>query len=425
MINNIVACFAASRYWQDRAELDRAFAGIAARTETPDRAVKLIVDGQGADALQGAKGGTLVIVPMSGAVQRDILKAAEGFEAIVLYAAYVEGNLPEELADLLLQNNAAPTLMDCWSVLRKTHQKALLAMDFKELARWTRLLDAWQGMKGKTLLLIGETEPWVISVSRDLQDYQKLGLTVRKVPQDEVAALYEATSAEEAQPFVRKYADHAGGCVEPSAQDIVNAGRMAAALLKTLEKHRADGLAIACFNLLSLGTTSCMGVSFINDSTDKIAACEGDLDSAVTMLMLRQLTKTSVWMANPGLRPDDLVNFSHCTAPLSADGEMDCPFILRSHHESGIGASLQVDLPVKARLTACRISARWGTFTCQGASSEPGPRYKACRTQLNIRFDDFDRYLKTALGCHQVFCFEDVREDFETLAGWMGLAPEA
>ena len=70
MTNNIVACFAASRYWQDRAELDRAFAGIAARTETPDRAVKLIVDGQGADALQGAKGGTLVIVPMSGAVQR-------------------------------------------------------------------------------------------------------------------------------------------------------------------------------------------------------------------------------------------------------------------------------------------------------------------------------------------------------------------
>lgn len=425
MTGNTVTCFAASRYWQDRAELDRAYAGIAARLEAPGRTVRLVVDGDGADMLASGTGGTLVIVPMSGAVQRDILGAAGGFDAVVLYAAYVAGNLEEELTDLLLQYNAAPTLMDCWSVLRKTHPKALLAMNPAELARWTRLLDAWRGMRGKKLLLIGETEPWVISVSRDPEDYKKLGLTVQKVPQEEVAALYRETSEEEAAPFVRKYAQGAAGCVEPTARDIQNAGRMAAALLKTLEKHQADGLAIACFNLLSLGTTSCLGVSYINDSTGKVAACEGDLDSAVTMLMLRQLTKTSVWMANPGLRPDGLVSFSHCTAPLAADGEMDCPFILRSHHESGIGASLQVDLPVQSRLTACRVSARWGSYTCQGAASEAGPRYQACRTQLNIRFDDFDQYLQTALGCHQVFCFEDVREDFRTLAGWMGLKPEA
>lgn len=423
-MENLIACFAASRYWQDRAELDKAFGEITGELGAAAGSAILIVDGKSAEALSDRQGGALVILPMSGAIQTDILRASEGFDAVVLYAGYVAGNLPAASAGLMLKYNAAPTLMDCWSVLRKTHQRALLALNRAELARHLRLLGAYRNLKGKKLLLIGETEPWVISVSRDLESYRRLGLVIQQVQQGEVAALYETVTDEEARPYFEKYSGGATACVEPTAMDIHNAARMTAALLRTLDKYEADGLAIACFNLLSLGTNSCMGVSYINDSTTKVAACEGDLDSAVTMLMLKQLTRTSVWMANPGLHPDSLVNFSHCTAPLAADGVMDCPFVLRSHHESGIGASLQVELPTRVRLTACRISGRWGTYTCQGATGENGPREEACRTQLYVRFDDFDRYIGTALGCHQVFCFEDVADDFRLLAAWMGFEPE-
>ena len=132
-------------------------------------------------------------------------------------------------------------------------------------------------------------------------------------------------------------------------------------------------MAIACFNLLSLGTTSCLGVSYINDCTAQMAACEGDLDSAVTMLMMKRLTDTKPWMANPGLHPKGIVNFSHCTAPLAVDGRQDCPYILRSHHESGIGVSLQVEIPGSVRLTACRVSGVWGTFTGAGRDGGTGP----------------------------------------------------
>ncbi len=418
-----IACFASSRYWKDRGELETVFRELVDALGLPGREARLVVDGAGLGELDG-KPDALVAVPMSGAVQKDILRAAEGADSVVLYAGYVKGNAPSRGTERMLENNAAPTLMDCWAVLRKTHPRALLALDRDQLARRLKLLGARRKLAGARLLLIGDTEPWVVSVSRDPEAYRRLGVEVVRVAQEEVAGLYRSATDEEARAVFERYSRSARACVEPTEGDLRNAARMTTALLKALERHRADGLAIACFNLLSLGTTSCVGVSYINGCTDKVAACEGDLDSAVTMLMLRQLTGTGLWMANPGLHPDGTINFSHCTAPVTADGTAGCPFTLRSHHESGIGASLQVELPSPARLTACRVSGLWGSFTVQGATGMAGPPEPCCRTQLYVRFDDMDRYLRTALGCHQVFCFEDVREDFATLASWMGLKPE-
>ncbi len=418
-----VAFFAASRYWQKEEELQATFAELQTGLQSFAENIRLVVDGQGVEDLPGGPAAALVIVPMSGAVQKDILRAAERFGNVVLYAGYIQGNASDRATGLMVKYNAAPTLMDSWSVLRKRHPRAVLALDREELAHRLRAMAAFQSLQGAKLLLIGEPEPWVISVSRSLEDYRKLGIRVEQIPQREVADLYEATTEEEGGPYFAKYRQGAQSCVEPTEQDVKNAGRMTAALLKTMERHGADGIALACFNLLSLGTTSCLGVSYINDCTDKIAACEGDLDSAVTMLMLKRLTDTKVWMANPGLHPKGVVNFSHCTAPLRVDGRSDRPFILRNHHESGIGASLQVEMPA-GRLTACRVSGAWGTYTAQGATGEAGPREECCRTQLYVRFDDFDRYVNTALGCHQVFCFEDVTRDFAMLAEWMGLKPE-
>jgi L-fucose isomerase-like protein len=423
-MKKIAACFAASRYFGDRAELERVYGELCMGLQSIATDCRLIVDGQGVDELPAQADALLIIVPMSGAVQKDILRAAERFAAVVLYGAYILGNVSDSASALMVKNNAAPTLMDSWSVLRKRHARALLALNAAELSRRVRLIAAYGELQGKKLILIGEPEPWVISVSRNLDDYRKLGITVTQVAQQEVADLYARMTEADAKPYFDKYRGGAAACVEPTESDLMNAARMTAALVQTLENHQADGMAIACFNLLSLGTTSCIGVSYINDCTDKIAACEGDLDSAITMLMVKQLTDTKVWMANPGLHPQGVVNFSHCTAPLAVNGVCDCPYTLRSHHESGIGASLQVEMPSGVRLSACRVSGAWGTFTAQGATGETGPREECCRTQLYVRFDDFDRYLQTALGCHQVFCFEDVTADFTTLARWLGFTPE-
>lgn len=408
--------FASKRYWSDAEKLRQAFDVLAAQWGG-DHPCVLCTDGEqprpAADCM--------VAVPMSGAVQRELLGAARGYACTVVLAAYVRGNAPQSVTDEMLRCNAAPTVMDCWAVLRRTHPCAQLALSACDLARALRLQEAYLYVRTARLLLIGDTEPWVVSNSADAASYEKrFGLTVKRVPQAQLAALYRAADRRQAEPYYAHFRAGAARCEEPTDDDLWRAARMASALVQLMESHRAQGCALACFNLLREGTNCCLGVSYINDCTGMVAACEGDLDSAVTMLMMKKLTSTRLWMANPGLQPDGSVHFSHCTAPLCAAGEA-LPCTLRSHHESGIGVSLQVELPAERRVTACRVSDEASCITVQNGTTAAGPYECACRTQLYVHFDDPQHYLDTALGCHQVFAFEDIARDVRTLAGWFGL----
>ena len=137
------------------------------------------------------------------------------------------------------------------------------------------------------------------------------------------------------------------------------------------------------------------------------------------MLLLKKLGVRRLWMANPALCPDGAVQFSHCTAPLWPQRAVT----LRSHHESGIGVSIQSEMP-EGKVTACRISAAAGAATVQAGTARQGKRLSVCRSQMYVDFADPDRYLRTALGCHQVFAFEDCAGPAAALARMLGLQVE-
>ena len=96
-------------------------------------------------------------------------------------------------------------------------------------------------------------------------------------------------------------------------------------------------------------------------------------------------------------------------------------YVLRSHHESGIGVSLQVEMPANRTITACRISNEAADMTIHKGTSLPGKYETACRTQMYVRLDDMEHYLDTALGCHQVFAFEDITKRLQGIARMFGL----
>lgn len=415
----VYAFFAARRYWPQEEALQAVYGRLAARTGAPERC-RLIVDGAGLDALPA--GGCLVAAPLSGAVQRQVLAAAEGRGAVVLYAAYVQGNAEGPDCSAMLRANAAPTVMDAWAVLRRRGPEVMLAASEGQLSACLRLARAAGAVRGARLLAIGPAEPWVISPPADTETYKRLlGVEVAAVPQRELAALYESAGRAQAAPYRDWFAARCAMGREPGEEDVWNGARMAWALETLLARYAADGAAIACFALLRLGATACLGVSYVNGCTRRVAACEGDLDSAVTMLALKQLTDTRPWMANPALQPDGTVHFSHCTAPVCPAGE-DLPCTLRSHHESGIGAALEVALPAGMTVTACRIGAATGQMTVHRGVIQAGPPLPACRTQAYVRFDDPARYLATCLGCHQVFAFADIAGEARALGGLLGLA---
>ncbi len=414
----ILCCFAARRYWTDKDELNGAFEHIRKELSKLCSEAYLVDDSFDLNTFDGHKADLMIAIPMSGAVQPRILEVAHHFGHVLLFAGYVNGSFGT-VSQRMLVLNSAPAVMDVYALLKRQHGSIDLCVSREELQNRARALGVIESLKGCKLLAIGKTEPWVISSVKNWDIVrEKFGIEIVDVEQSELVELYN--SVQDDNCYAEQWTENAAGLVEPTSSDVSDASRMQAALIKLIEKYNARGAAIACFQLLKTGTTACLGVSYINTYTDYVVSCEGDMDSAITMLIMKQLAQDSVWMANPNIQPDGTVNFVHCTAPTIINGEK-CEYILRNHHESGIGVSTQVELPQNLEMTACRISNNLSQITIRKCVGICGDYEPSCRTQLRVRFDDFDRYIKTALGCHQMFVFSDVTQELEYISKILGL----
>lgn len=411
----LVAIFFSSKYWNKEAERQQVTADISRRFEE-DRVIA-IVDGRLPEMENYGEYDALLAIPASGSVQPDIISFSEAFTKVILFAAYVPGNFELELTDKMLCKNAAPTLMDTYGVLKRREDKVItLQKKWQELSQYRKVLDAYNSVQQGKITVIQGPEPWVISVSKDYELYEKqLGIQVDVATQDELINLYEDTTFEEALEIYWYFRGDAKEIVEPTEEDLVNCSRMAKAMLKLIENHECSGIAIACFNLICrTGVNPCLGVSYINSVTDYFAACEGDIDSAITMLLMRKLTKEKPWMANPCLQEDDTVNFAHCTAPLQVAGKKQS-FLLRNHHETGVGASPRVFYDTGLKISLLRYSGVLNEMTIHSGESINGRYEPNCRTQMRIAIENYDHYLSTVLGCHQVITFEDITGDMREL----------
>jgi len=411
----LTALFFSRKYWPVEDEIVQAIEIIKENTDTQDVAV--IINGD-FSAVPQKDYDALVAVPMSGSVQPDIIHAAKEFKHIALYAAYVQGSLPLEWTNRILCANAAPTVMDVYGVLKRDLEKTVLLLNgHKAFLQYQRACRAYERVKNGRLLMIGEPEPWVISISRNYEDYERnLGVSIVSAEQNELIELYHATNFEEAEAVYQFFRNGAMRIFEPTNEDMIRCARMAWALERLLRRYSADGAAISCFNLIGqTGVNPCIGVSHINSATDRFVACEGDIDSAITMLMMKELTDEKPWMANPILMEDDTITFSHCTAPFLVHGENQA-FTLRNHHETGIGVSPCVSYRPGLQMTLLRYSGISNALTVNTGESLPTELLPTCRTQLRIRLADYHRFISNVIGCHQVMTFQNIEKEARLLS---------
>lgn len=407
--------FFATKYWKDGAGITEAVA--QAKEKFAGYEVTKVVDGMPDKDPDIASCDVCVAVPFSGSVQPDIIRLTGTCRHIILFAGYVSGNFSSEIRERMIYNNAGPTLMDVHAVLRQDSEKAvMIARTFAELTHRLELFRACIAVQNGRITVIGKPEDWVISVERDYTVYRKnLGVRIDIATQEELIELYRETPQTDAEEIYHYFADDAGQICEPDPGTMQHCARLAAALLRLIKRHHSDGIAIACFDLIGrLGVNPCLGLSYINGETPYVAACEGDIDSAVTMLLMKHLTREKLWMANPWLEADRSINFAHCTAPLLLHGQKQ-KFILRSHHETGIGASPRVYYDKDIPMSIIRYSGRTNALTINRGRSVDGEYEPSCRTQLRVVPEDYDHFIDTNLGCHQVMTFEDITGDVAKL----------
>lgn len=173
---------------------------------------------------------------------------------------------------------------------------------------------------------------------------------------------------------------------EPEMAGLRKATTVHGALAALMEEERLDAVAVRCFDLVTgRGTSGCLALSALNDA-GLVAACEGDLASAVGMLWVKELLGTASWMANPSHADAStgLLRLAHCTIARS----LVTGWELRSHFESGLGVAIAGDLP-PGPVTLFRLGGRKleRIFLAEGEAIPIPRREDLCRTQVDVRLE--------------------------------------
>ena len=113
-------------------------------------------------------------------------------------------------------------------------------------------------------------------------------------------------------------------------------------LKEIVEQYDLQGVTLRCFDLLkTVMNTGCIALSKLNDEGIP-AACEGDIPTLLTMMIVKQITGELCFQVNPArVQANGKMLFAHCTLPLGMTEKHE----YTTHFESGIGVAIHGDLP--------------------------------------------------------------------------------
>ena len=204
---------------------------------------------------------------------------------------------------------------------------------------------------------------------------------------------------------------------EASDERLMDVGRIYAAMRSLYGKY--DATAINCFSyLIKHGVTPCLALARLNEE-GLIAACEADLRALFSMVIARELTGYSGWIANMNHVEGSRVTMSHCTIALNMVREAR----VVTHFESGFSYGLTGKLLFN-EVTGVSVSSdfrRMGIFSARvvesGLLSD-----RMCRTQAILDLGvDSSLILRLAPYNHHVILPGNVTRELETIAGVLGM----
>lgn len=190
----------------------------------------------------------------------------------------------------------------------------------------------------------------------------------------------------------------------PDKQEMLRALHVYGALKRIIARNGYNAVAVRCFELLEYKVTSCVALALLNQE-GIYAACEGDMRSLVSMVILGEVSGQHVFMANPSqaIKPSQNIVFAHCTLPL----DMVNSFDFTDHFESGYSIAFcghfesDVYTVFKCKEDLSRFSVKRGEWV----SSPKNPLL--CRTQIELHFDEIESFFTNPINNHQLICHGD------------------
>ncbi|MFC1596892.1 hypothetical protein ACFL5Q_02995 [Planctomycetota bacterium] len=320
--------------------------------------------------------------------------------------------------------------------LRQGHRVALLASsDYDELERALRLLRVIPMMRRTRILLFPPARGTEAACSPE-EVKKRLGADVVACEQTEFDEMLAAVDGEAVRAEIEAWTKGAKEILEPTKEDIEKAARVSVVLDRLVEQQQADGLAVGtCMGWLSRGFP-CLGFTRLRDRGVP-AACEGDMDSLLTMLLFQYAVDRPGFQGNATFdTARNALWTAHCTAPLKMEGPAgkEAPYLLRGHSEvGGSGCVPEVQYRKGQVITRTKLVNLDTILASTGEIIDvPEKAVHGCRTQIVTEVRDA---AKMAAGwssaletedamtlLHRVVFYGDHMQSVRHLANLMGLS---
>ncbi|MDN5321131.1 MAG: hypothetical protein PWP49_1551 [Thermococcaceae archaeon] len=326
----------------------------------------------------------IVLYPLTGGTENPLKEFAYYRKPIILFGDPF--------------NNSIAAAIELREYFRERLIPATLVKSFDELKAAILGYEDMGEILGKFLNLrlglIGRTSVWLIN--------EKFELPYVHISLKKFYEYYESTTEAEGWKVVEEIIAKAKEIKEPQREDLVKAGRIYVALKKIVEDYNLDGFAIGCFEMLTkLKATPCLSLAIFN-AEGIPAACEGELNSLLGMVLIRKFFDKPAFMGNIADYGDDHIILAHCTAPLIGG------YILRSHFESGMGVGVAVSLP-KGKASLLKIRGRKAVVADVEVLEQEMSEHR-CRTQMKLKITEAKDFIDGTLGNHHLLAYVDSEE---------------
>ena len=303
--------------------------------------------------------------------------------------------------------------LQCGRNTPKTFLGATQDVDW--LAFALRMLNTIWRMK-KTRVLCVKTKPGADITLDDV------GTTFHMIPNSRFYEEFKKVSkSDQVRAMADFYAKNAKKIIEPTKADIIEAAKNYIVCRRLMEAENCQGITIDC---LGWKNPVCLAFSRLLDE-GIVAACEADLNAAISQLLTHLLFERPGFMQDPS--PNTINNTligAHCTSPTKLQGfnkPYRAPYVLRNYH-TRTGVSPQVLWPVGEEVTVMDFINPKSIVVGTGrvVSNIPQPPSGCCRTAVEVELDGVadSRDVK---GFHQLFIYGKLERPFKAYGQLAGI----
>ncbi len=309
--------------------------------------------------------------------------------------------------------------------------KVWVAVDYQDLNNYLIGLSAKKKLAQTKILILNADYPhwerFLYRVNGGAEAIkQKLGIELEYVKSEEVIERWKNVSSERIQPLVENWTKEAERIVEPDEKDVVAVARLYLVMKDLLEEKQAKGITMAYGQ--SPLPVPCFAYTNLRDEGVP-SACEADIISLLSMIMLNYITGKPSFMGNTFVdTTDEALVISHCVCPRKMEGydTNPEPYTLRRYHKEEFTGSLTayVKMEISREVTICRLSgdlksmlvARGTIVDCVDSDA-----YEYCRIKAKVKIENPRKFVHKASGNHHVMVYGDCRNQLKSLNETLGI----